>query len=224
VVQGSDGSVLIQDTTHDSGTCGEYPVIADLDRDGSAEIVVPNAGYSSFGDQVGVYVIGSVDDAWMGARPTWNQHAWSGNNIDDTLEVPSSPKPSWPEPNTFRSTPALERDGVDAAALLVETCNTRCDEGLQRVVLRVGNHGTDPLPAGVTIDVYSMLAGTPVLLDSALSTVDLEPGETTRGIPFDLELTYLTDRQLRVVVDGDNQHLECDEDNNIVLIEDELCP
>ncbi len=224
VVKGSDGSTLLQDTAHDSGTCGEYPVVADVDRDGSAEIVVPNAGYSSFGDQQGIHVIGSVDDAWMGARPTWAQHAWAGDNVDDRLEVQSAPEPMWPEPNTFRATPALARDGVDAAPLLVELCNSRCEEDLQRVVLRIGNHGTDPLPAGITIDVYSMLAGTPVLLDSAVSTVALEPGETTPGIPFDLDLTYLTDRQIRVVVDADDQHLECDEDNNILVIEEDLCP
>ena len=224
VVSGADGSVLIQDTTHDSGTCGEYPVIADVDRDGSAEIVVPNAGYSSFGDQRGVYVIGSVDDAWMGARPTWNQHAFSDNNIDDSLAVPASPVPSWPEPNTFRAATALSRPGLDATALVGEICSTRCDEGLQRVVLRVGNQGTDPLPAGVTIDVYAMVAGTPVLLDSAETTTALEPGETSPGVPFDLDLTYLTDRQIQVVVDGQNRHIECDEEDNTVLIEEGLCP
>ncbi len=224
VVRGSDGTVLIQDTTHDSGTCGEYPVIADVDRDGTAEIVVPNAGYSSFGDQKGVYVIGSVDDAWMGARPTWSQHAWSGNNVDDSLAVPPLPEPAWPSPNTFRSGAALDRPGLDASALVVEVCSSRCDEGLQRVVLRVGNQGTDPLPAGVTIDVYAMVADTPVLLDSAQTATEIEPGQTSRGMPFDLDLTYLTDRQILAVVDVQNRVLECDEENNSVLIEEDLCP
>ena len=60
-----------------SWTQAENPVVADVDNDGSAEIVVVSNG----GGQPPVQVIRDVDDRWIQARRIWNQHAYHVTNV-----------------------------------------------------------------------------------------------------------------------------------------------
>ncbi|MBN1890186.1 MAG: VCBS repeat-containing protein, partial [Thermoflexales bacterium] len=63
IFRGSDGAVLFNEPGIDSGTILDYPIVADVDGDGHAEIVA--------GDHEGIYVVG-CDAAWGPARPVWN--------------------------------------------------------------------------------------------------------------------------------------------------------
>ncbi|MBN1888180.1 MAG: hypothetical protein JW850_09325, partial [Thermoflexales bacterium] len=63
IFRGSDGAVLFNEPLIDSGTILDYPIVADVDGDGHAEIVA--------GDHEGIYVVG-CDAAWGPARPVWN--------------------------------------------------------------------------------------------------------------------------------------------------------
>ncbi|MEO9870510.1 LamG-like jellyroll fold domain-containing protein, partial [Ekhidna sp.] len=79
-----------------SRTQEEYPVIADVDGDGSSEICVscyfnnstPFDPYENtqFG-QIRVYE--SDGEAWMPSRGVWNQHGYYNVNINDDLSVPT---------------------------------------------------------------------------------------------------------------------------------------
>ncbi len=224
VFSGPDGEVLLQDPKHDSGTCTEYPVVADIDGDGSAEIVVPNAGYGDYGSQKGIYVIGEVNGKWMGARPTWSQYAWSDPVVDDALAPSSSPVPMWPTPNAFRAATALGVPGLDATVLLAGVCTSRCDEGVERVVVRVANTGSQALPAGLRVDLYSRVAGASVWLASATVPEAIPPGQSSAGIPFEVETRYVPDGELTVGVDAANTLAECNEDDNTLSIAEGLCP
>ncbi|WP_421765287.1 gliding motility-associated C-terminal domain-containing protein [Ekhidna sp.] len=79
-----------------SRTQEEYPVIADVDGDGSSEICVscyfnnstPFSPYSNTRfSQIRVYE--SDGEAWMPARGVWNQHGYYNVNINDDLTIPT---------------------------------------------------------------------------------------------------------------------------------------
>ncbi|MBK7829435.1 hypothetical protein [Nannocystis sp.] len=64
---------------HNSGTRLEYPIVADVDRDGQVEIVVIHEPYN--GPITGITVIGDKNNSWRPGRKIWNQHAYSITNI-----------------------------------------------------------------------------------------------------------------------------------------------
>jgi len=63
-----------------SGTGWEHPVIADIDNDGEAEIVLSCAG--------NICVFESVNHPWMPARPIWNQLSYNVVNVNDDGSIP----------------------------------------------------------------------------------------------------------------------------------------
>ena len=83
---------LLEDTeNHGSWTIHEYPLVADVDGDGKAEIIAVNSHLQDdLGEPTehyGIYVLGSSNDEWVSARPQWNQHACYVTNIKETGEV-----------------------------------------------------------------------------------------------------------------------------------------
>jgi hypothetical protein len=94
-----------------SGTLVEYPVVADVDNDESAEIIVvsnaPGAGLT--GAVVTVYR--DSQDRWIPARRVWNQHAYHVTNVREDGTVPQNMKKSWQLLNTFRTNSQVEAGG-----------------------------------------------------------------------------------------------------------------
>ena len=71
-----------------AGTGKEYPVVADVNGDGAAEIVTcgkVNSGLGWVGGQL--WVIGGIHP-WAPARPVWNQYMYNVTNINKDLTVP----------------------------------------------------------------------------------------------------------------------------------------
>ena len=71
-----------------ASTWKEYPVVADVNGDGAAEIVVcgkVNSGFGWVGGQL--WVIGGIHP-WAPARPVWNQYMYNVTNINKDLTVP----------------------------------------------------------------------------------------------------------------------------------------
>ena len=108
---GSDGTVIFHEPHLGvtSRTGSDYPVFADVDKDGYGELVVAA--------QNGVRVFG-FDGYWGPARSTWNQHSYHITNIEDDLSVPVSEPDSWGEHNTYRAqfTPGQAQRGVALSA------------------------------------------------------------------------------------------------------------
>jgi hypothetical protein len=102
-----DGAVVLE-AARTSVTVHEYPVVADVDNDGSAEIVVvSNRGFS--GDPgPAVRVFGEVGSRWVQARRIWNQHAYHVTNVLEDGTIPSPMPPSWLRLNTFRTNAQIE--------------------------------------------------------------------------------------------------------------------
>ena len=102
VLDGHDGSVRGSWSEHRSGTWAEYPAIADVDNDGSAEIVaVQNMS------QTGIIVIGSPTDGWAPAGPVWAQWAFDGAMIDDHGRVDPTPLSPWRDGGMAHARPPL---------------------------------------------------------------------------------------------------------------------
>jgi hypothetical protein len=103
------GQVLLQ-TARTSATGTEYPIVADADNDGSAEIVVVsnNFGMSS----PAVQVVRDVEDRWIQARRIWNQHAYHVTNVREDATIPQFEPPHWETLNTFRTNAQIEGGGV----------------------------------------------------------------------------------------------------------------
>jgi uncharacterized repeat protein (TIGR02543 family) len=72
-----------------SGTMGEYPVVADVDNDGEAEIVVTGTSGAATDSRGYVYIFkAGANTRWAPARRVWNQYAYNAVNINEDLTVP----------------------------------------------------------------------------------------------------------------------------------------
>ena len=122
-----------------SRTQEEYPVIADVDGDGSSEICVTcyfnsNTPFNPYQNTQfsSVRVFESDGEAWMPARQVWNQHGYYNVNINDDLTIPTEvqdhslvfsdgvceyadgtlvPFPSRPLNSFLNQAPVLNQDG-----------------------------------------------------------------------------------------------------------------
>ena len=102
VFNGMDGSVLFQ-TPKSSCTWYEYPLVADVDGDGHAEILGVANNNCGYGPQRGVFLWGD-DSAWVDTRDVWNQHTYHITNVLQDGTIPTEEQPNWLVPglNNFR--------------------------------------------------------------------------------------------------------------------------
>lgn len=97
IINGNNGSVNTQIHCR-SRTSVEYPIVADVDADGSTEICVvctsesfqPNTKGKDLDldDPAEVRIYKSAGEPWVPARRLWNQHGYFNVNINDDLSVP----------------------------------------------------------------------------------------------------------------------------------------
>jgi hypothetical protein len=104
------GSTLLQ-VPRTSYTAQEYPIVADVDDDASAEIVVVSNDFPDEGLPT-VQVIRDVDDRWIPARRIWNQHTYHVTNVREDSTIPAIEPHHWELLNTFRTQAQSEGGGV----------------------------------------------------------------------------------------------------------------
>jgi hypothetical protein len=225
VYKGTDGSVLLQ-TCNTTGTLFEYPLVADVDNDGHADIVVVANDYSGItcpddgSKQRGVRIFGDDEGKWVRTRRIWNQHAYHVTNVAENGDIPANELPNWTQPrlNNFRQN--VQPLGEFSAPDLIVSIFPRCDWGYA-LVARVRNIGTASVPPGVAVGFY---AG-----DPAAGGTKLGSGSTTKALyPAESEDVVLplpspppgvesgTTPIYAVVDDGSPPHAwhECRTDNN----------
>lgn len=198
VFSGADGRVLFASPVT-SGTLTEYPVIADVDADGHADLVVPSdqniaspewycmthdpeasTGQRFVGGTRGVLVLRDPENRWMPTRPLWNQHAYHITNIDDDGRAPRRESPNWQRYNNFRQN--LQGRGLTAGRLpnltaraVVQLEQGDC-QGQQRLSAELCNRGGAPVDAAPG-SFYGVDAGALRLLCTARTTNALAPGQ-----------------------------------------------
>jgi large repetitive protein len=99
IIEGTDGSVYSQQACI-SRTNREYPIVADVDGDGSTELCV-TCGFSdtdaaanfntlSYSRYSHIRVFKSAAEPWVPARRVWNQHGYFVVNVNDDLTIPTA--------------------------------------------------------------------------------------------------------------------------------------
>jgi hypothetical protein len=180
VWDGATGDVELALTDHASATAFEYPVIADVDADGSAEIVLAsnNSYYAGWN---GIRVIGDATSSWRAGRPVWNQHAWSLTNVEDDLSIPATRTENWLRYNNFRSGDLATGYGAaqpDLRMEITEVCELECDDGLLQLTVTISNVGAAPSGGVITAFDYA----------TTLATFELPPVEAGRVVGMVLDI------------------------------------
>ncbi|MFY0571236.1 FG-GAP-like repeat-containing protein [Archangium lansingense] len=208
-----------------SSTTHESPVIADVDGDRAAELVVVSNNHSSPGGTHGLRVFHDREEDWAGTRRIWNQHAYSVTNVNDDGTIPARPAAHWlnPKLNAFHSNVANyfgEGPSPFAAAdLTVSEVSATCDgEGSLGLGARVRNQGQAEVAVGVKVAFF---AGAPAsggtLLGVATLAEPLPVGADTL-VSLSVASSVSGNAELFVRVDDDGtgtgRDTECREDNN----------
>ncbi len=221
VFNGADGSVKMQDTTHSNNTWLEYPTIADINNDGSADIAVCNTP-GSWGSRNGVTVFSDHDLSWRKGRPIWNQHGYSITNVNDDGSIPRDQDTNWLTYNNFRSgdlTPGVGYSGPDLIAKIEDICVDECSQGNVTVWVTVGNQGYTDVTDPFKIEVIGETDTGEVILKSVDWTVGLVMGHQSDSLSIELTGVPTPLYNIRVAVDGGNSESlseisECYETNN----------
>jgi hypothetical protein len=103
---GGDGRLLFEGLRLGKQVPGS-PVIADVDNDGSAEILVPAF---EAGERAVLTVVGVDAPGWMAARRIWNQHAYHVTNVHEDGRIPKGPADAPRVPSRMRSNATREKN------------------------------------------------------------------------------------------------------------------
>ncbi|MCB9766213.1 MAG: hypothetical protein H6739_40935 [Alphaproteobacteria bacterium] len=221
ILDGPTGAVRARIEEHSHRGSTVYPTVADVDGDGSAELVVSEVIWT--GPERGIQVFGHPGNGWMPARPTWNQHGYGRTQADDVGRIVTAPDPPWQTQNSYRAGELGRAENgslplPDAALQLVDAC--ACDEGRVRVVVRVANEGLAELPAGVRVALGVGDNGAWLELADAETEAPVPSGATSEGIVFVLRGDDLISDTLTLRVEGVT---ECDADDDTLTLEVPSC-
>lgn len=162
IYDGPTGTVRYTNPTHTSGTVWEYPVVADVDKDGSAEIIVLSQGLTHQ-----LTVFGHAGDGWSASGRGWQVHDYAVTNINPDGSVPTSPEPSWATHNLFRARPTVDAPAVpDLRVEITDTC-VDCAAS-DHVVYQVCNQGGADVAAGVPLTLFALADKIEVVVETRM--------------------------------------------------------
>jgi hypothetical protein len=177
VYAGPTGAPLFE-TCNTNGTLWEFPLVADVDSDGHADIVVASNSYSSFNcsglKTTGVRVFGDLEGKWVRTRRVWNQHAYHVTNVEESGAIPAVQASNHTTPglNNFRQN--VQPSGQFAAPDLVVSVSPVCD-GPYGLRARVLNIGEAPVEPGVVVGFYEGVPPSGTSLGSGATQLTLYP-------------------------------------------------
>jgi hypothetical protein len=183
ILNGRDGTTIYEFGVGTNGIAAySNPVIADVDNDGLAEIIVPNNSIVDGSPQrSGVLVLGDTRGNFRNARRVWNQSLYHITNVLEDAGIPPVAANNWQTFNNSRE--QSHADGVDRVAapdLTVSkvTINAQNCPASVGIIARIGNGGSLHVGAGQGVNFY---AGDPAaggaLLGTRQTTRALYPGE-----------------------------------------------
>ncbi len=220
---GDDGEVLFEYDEHGSGTAIEFPVVADVDRDGSAEVVL----VSNSGDvTTHLTVFGQVDDQWPRSGASWGRHDFhpiSSEAEDGEADEVVLP---WNVHNVFRARPSVDHPGIpDLEPFVSDLCAPSCELGPLQIAYGLHNHGYADVAEGSLVRLFARVHGQDVLMETA--TIGSVPsGRSVPGGVFDLGSNDWSEGisiSVDVVLDGSGEAIECNPENNVIYLDDLLC-
>ncbi len=211
ILDGADGSVLARWQDAYTWSFLQVPLVADVDGDGSAEIVL--VGWTDHEDYTAdphLYILGPASGRWARTRPVWNQFGYDVTSIRDDGTVPAFPRANHATYNSFRAQPAHDGDHPDLEIELLETCHDK-EAGTVTVQAVVHNRGSQDAPAGAVVRLTTWQEGS----DTGLQLVASETIEesipsmtSSAGIVLEVTTEQWATRQV-LQVDGAHDD-ECD--------------
>ncbi len=243
-MNGADGKTVFASPL---GGTGAIPVVADVDNDGHADLVVagggsrtlagapdpvpcpaevPGGSLSNARSPTGVFILKDPLNRWMPARSIWNQHTYHVTNINDDGTVPKRETPNWSSSNNFRQqsggTVAMGKADFTARTAAVPTDpDSTCtqDAGLRAELCNRGGVASAAGVAGTFYDGDPRIAGSHVLC-SANTTKVLSSGECE-----EISCQWINPSQSSIPVwfrandrgDGTSVPAECDSENNLLI-------
>jgi hypothetical protein len=184
IYNGIDGD-LLYNTCNTNGTLFEYPLVADVDNDGQADIIVVSNNYSGYEcngtKTTGVRIFGDSNGGWVRTRRVWNQHSYHVTNVSESGEIPTVEvaNASVPRLNNYRQN--VQPSGEFSAPDLVPTLDVVCSGG-NRLVATVRNLGSAAVAKDIPVAFYLgdpssggvELPGSPVRTKYALFSTEAE--------------------------------------------------
>jgi len=171
--RGFDGAVLFQADLGMLSVAGDtgIAVIADVDGDGHADIVVP----SSAGASGGLHVYS--EPSWVATRGVWNQHSYHVTNVEEDGGIPARELNNWEVLNNYRQNAFLHEAGNRAVPdVSVSRVQVSSLVAQQTVTVRVGNGSAAPVGAGVPVKFYDGDPSLGHLLGSTTTPAPLPAG------------------------------------------------
>ena len=216
----TDEEVLFIDI-NSSRTRSENPIVADVDGDFKAEIIVSTnneSGQGAIGD-AGIEVFEDRLDNWVSTLPIWNQHSYHVTNVRADGSIPSPEPANWSVPagdpyNSYRRNTQGELDQLCAPDLVPNDLNI---DPLQcpnlDISVKVLNEGCLGVGPGVDVAFYD---GANLL--GVVQTMNAIPAGGAVTVTLQVDDPGNAPFEITVVVDddgmGNGQLNECREENN----------
>jgi RHS repeat-associated protein len=143
VYRGADG-ILLMKVAVGSATWSEEPVVADVDNDGHADIVVSSDLFAQSAGNTGIIVFQDIANRWTRTRRIWNQHAYHIVNVDENGAIPVSESAHWLTPglNAFRTNAFVAgetADAMDSFTYIASDGSLESNAATVRIALRAPN-------------------------------------------------------------------------------------
>lgn len=232
---GYNDPVILLEERNTSGTLYEYPLIVDVDNDGSAEIVVSANNYGRTADATstkGIRVFRDRKNNWVQTRRIWNQHTYHVTNVEENGAIPPLELKNWEQSylNNYRQN--AQGEGLfNAPDLTVNIDAVDADNCVNevKITLTIENKGSLGIRAGAINT--SIWAGRPeVYLTTLTNATALAPGgKETLTYTWSDPPSQLAGKSFDVTakIDDDGmgnvRHNECNEDNNTAELKDIDC-
>lgn len=205
----------LYETRNTSVTVYEYPVVADIDGDKQAEIILTGFDRDLLaGTTPGIRVFKARNGAWADAGSVWGSNSFHINEVNEDSTVPLLETPSWLTHNTYRVQRSPFPDPLGMPDFSVGELRL-IDQGpalRPRVQVRVGNAGPVDAHEPPWIGVYR---GDPASGGVLLAETRLDTLRAARFQVVDLGEVALTGSgDLYAVVDQRGRARECREGNN----------
>jgi hypothetical protein len=235
VFDGTTGQELFKQP-NSSFTAYENPVIADVDNDGNAEIVVASNNFEC-GDQLaclgqntsGIKVFGDSNDNWVATRRIWNQHTYHITNVEEDGSIPAQELDNWYVSNTYRLNELTELPPQAAPDMIGEDPQSTGEACTVDAQIWVTNARAVRVGSGLPVSFYAIDgSGNRTFLAEARTQLPLEPGESER-VDISVTLPGSGTWDVEAVVDdsngsGTSTENECNESNNtIMVVNDHTC-
>jgi hypothetical protein len=144
----------------------------------------------------------------------WATDAWTGGELNADYTVPRTPPKPWLTYGHWRSQPEGGISGHDLGVELVDSCASRCEDGIVKLSVRVLNRGPREMDAGIPVALYGIAEdGTRLLIETRALADWLDDAATSPSLEFQVD-TAQAKRGVEVVVGDPADDLECLADDN----------